>query len=445
MKSTNFYRFLLAGLISASSLGAFAQVNDVKDSIQIMQKDIDAVKKSIKKLEKLKVSGYIQAQMEVAQEYASTKVGGTTTYQADKDLESGDFIRFGIRRGRVKIAWEESMGTAVFQLDITEKGLGIKDAYLKIWDPWKKIVTLTGGIFDRPFGDEISYSSSRRESPERSMVFQSLFPDERDLGVMLTIAAPKGSVIEGLKLDAGMFSGNGIRVDDNSKMDFIGHLKYDKKWNKMSFGIGASMYLGTTNNADTFIYKVAKVGDIFEWKKTEVEINQLNKRQYFGIDAQYTIETASGLTNIRGEFLMGNQPSKKGSFGSPRGDTYVQGANGESSFNYMRKFMGGHVYLVQDIYKTPLTFVFKYGYLNPNTEWKGNKVNKTDLANHNYGFGLLWKINSYIRLQAFYEVVVNEKTDKIAIVDSKAPKGTALDYSKIVPANLFTLRLQYRF
>ena len=434
--------FLVAGLISASGVGAFAQVEEpVKDSIQIMREDVDAAMSNIKKLQKLKVSGYFQLQSEFAQEYGATKVGATTAYQADKDSENGNFYRFGIRRGRVKVAWEEKLGTAVFQLDITEKGIGFKDAYMKIWDKWK-IATLTGGIFDRPFGDEISYSSSRRESPERSKIFQDLFPDERDLGVMLTIAAPKGFVLEGLKLDAGLFSGNGIRLDDNSKMDFIGHLKYDKKWSNMTFGIGTSLYSGTTNNADNYFYSVEKVDDVYKWVKSDsIAANELNKRQYFGIDAQYSIETKWGITNIRGEFLTGTQPSKSGSFGSPKADTYDKG----SPFSYIRKFSGGHAYFIQDIYKTPLTFVFKYAYINPNTEWKEKKTNKTDLSYNSYGFGLLWKITSYIRLQAFYEVLVNEKTEEIKPADSKAPKGKELNYNTNVPDNVFTLRLQYKF
>lgn len=433
---------LLAGLVSASSLGVQAQIEPVKDSIQIMREDIDAAKSSIKKLQKLKISGYFQLQSEFAQEYGATKTGATTAYQADKDAESGNFFRFGVRRGRVKIAWEEKMGSAVFQLDMTEKGVGVKDAYIEVFDPWKKIVAVTGGIFNRPFGDEIAYSSSKRESPERSKIFQDLFPDERDLGVMLTLAAPKGSVVEGLKLDAGLFSGNGVRLDDNSKMDFIGHLKYDKKWSKITFGVGASMYSGKTNNADIYCYHVEKADDGFKWKKSDsMAANGWNKRQYFGVDAQFSVETPWGITNLRGEFLTGTQPSKSGSFGSPKSDTYDKAA----AFNHLRKFTGGHVYLVQDIYKTPLTAVFKYGYLNPNTEWTEKKTNKTDLANSNYGFGLLWKITSYVRLQAFYEVIVNEKTEGIKTVDSKAPKGTKLDYSTNIPDNLFTLRLQYKF
>ena len=445
MTNKNLYPFLLAIAILLGAVNLKAQEEATpmeepeKTESEVMREDIDNNTSEIKKLKKLKVSGYFQAQLEMAEQFGTTKVGGSTTYQQEKDPESGLFTRFGIRRGRVKIAWEESFGSAVFLLDITEKGVGFREAYLKISEPWLKVFSFTAGIFYRPFGDEIPYSSSRRESPERSMIFQNLFPDERDLGMMLTIASPKGSVVEGLRLNAGLFSGNGIRLDDNSKMDFIGHLKYDKKWSNIAFGIGVSTYLGATNNAapDSMFYRVKDgVWTLQQSKK----INTLHPRQYYGIDAQFSVTSSWGITNIRGEYLWGTQPSKKGSFGSPRADTYVASA----PFNHIRNFTGGHVYFIQDIYKTPLTFVFKYGYLNPNTKLKNNEIKeKTDLANHNYGLGLLVRATSYIRLQLFYEMIVNEKTDQIK--PAMQANGKELDYSKNVKDNVFTTRLQFRF
>ena len=445
MKKIKLLAFLVA-LVSCVSFKAFAQSEmppleePVKTETEKMREDVDNSLIDIKKLKKLKISGYIQAQYELAEQFGSTKVGGTNAYQADRDPKSGNFSRFGIRRGRIKVAWEENFGSAVFQLDITEKGVGFKDAYLKMSEPWLKIFSFTAGIFDRPFGDEISYSSSKRESPERSRIFQDLFPDERDLGMMLTIAGPKDSKVDGLKLDAGLFCGNGIRLPDNSKMDFIGHLKYDKKWSNIAFGIGASMYYGTTNNADTLLYRVQNINDEWIWKQEDVEVNRLNIRQYYGIDAQFSVFSSWGTTNIRGEYLFGTQPSKSGSFGSPKSDTYVATA----PFNYIRKFTGGHVYLIQDIYHTPLTFVFKYGYLDPNAKIKGNDItNKTDLANHNYGFGVLVRMTSYLRLQLFYEMIVNEKTNNINPV--MQPNDKELDYSKNVKDNVFTACLQFKF
>lgn len=105
----------------------------------------------------------------------------------------------------------------------------------------------------------------------------------------------------------------------------------------------------------------------------------------------------------------------------------------------MRSFISGHVYFIQDIYKTPLTLVLKYGYLDPNTQMSGDEItDKTDLFNKNFGFGLLWRATPNIRVQAFYEIVSNEFTHSIAI------NGNA-DYSKNIADNVFTLRVQYKF
>lgn len=195
----------------------------------------------------------------------------------------------------------------------------------------------------------IRYSSSKRESPERSLAYQKLFPDERDLGVMLSVAPYSTSAFNGLKLEGGLFSGNGIRQDDNGKLDFIGRLSYT------------------------------------------------------------------------------------------RSNSYADGTSSYKSFNYMRSFFSGHAYFIQDIYKTPFTLVLKYGYLDPNTKMAGDEITeKTELFNHNYGFGLLWRATSNIRVQAFYELVKNELTSSIAV------NGNA-DYSKNIADNLFTLRVQYKF
>jgi len=412
----------------------------VKNELEEIKENVENNTVEIKKLKKLKVSGYIQGQFEVGQEFASTKVGNPTTFDKNRDGKSGDFFRFGVRRGRIKFTWEESFGSAVFQLDITEKGVSFKDVYFKVSEPWLKIASLTVGVFDRPFGDEITYSSSRRESPERTVLYQELFPDERDLGAMVTLAGPKGSPVEGLKLDAGAFCGNGIAVPDNGKMDFIGHLKYDKKWSNITFGVGASMYYGTVRNTDTFLYKV----NDGKWEREEVEKNLKNIRQYYGLDAQFSVQTSWGITNIRGEILCGTQPSTQGRFRSPNKDLMQFGA---TPFNHIRKFWGAHAYFVQDIYKTPLTLVLKYAYMNPNREIKSEEIKSaTDLSYNYFGVGLLVRCTSNLRLMCFYEMPFNATQNKIAIPEKPAAtKNSVLNYQEHVQANVFTCRLQYKF
>jgi len=425
-------QILLIGALSIFALNANAQVEEtlepVKDTITILQEQIDANSSKIKVLEKLKVSGYIQAQTEIGQIGAAAKTGanGGKYSEAIDGKNADSFTRYGIRRGRIKFQYSEKIAKGVFELDLTDKSIGIKDAYLQIDEPLLNMFSLKAGIFDRCFGDEVSYSSSSIESAERSLIIQKLFPDEKDLGTQITIKAPANTMLEGLKLDAGLFSGNGIRTDDNSKVDFIGHLKYDKAFSNMAFGIGASMYSGTTNNADSNYYTVNNA----KWTREEVGKNQLNKRQYFGFDGQFSIETLMGITSIRGEYLFGEQPSVSGDFASPQANTYTS----SSAFSYKRNFSGGYVYFLQDIYRTPLTLVLKYSYLDPNTELKGDEIkNKADVAMSSFGIGGLWRINSSLRLMGFYEINSNEKTNGVS------------GYNGDIKDNLFTLRLQYKF
>ena len=173
----------------------YAQEESELNPVEKLEQESQMQNEAIKKLQKLKISGYLQTQFQYGERDASLKVGA-----ANNNNES--FNRIGIRRGRIKFAYEEGNASGVFQLDITEKGVSFKDAYLNIKDPWFRTNQLRFGIFDRPFGSEISYSSSKRESTERSTIFQTLFPDERDLGGMIILKASKTSPWNFLKMEA---------------------------------------------------------------------------------------------------------------------------------------------------------------------------------------------------------------------------------------------------
>jgi len=438
-------------LFSFQPLSAQTDTTHVKTEIAKIKEDVEKNLIEIKKLKKLKISGYIQGQFEVGQEFATTKVGSPSSYNKDRDGKSGNFFRFGIRRGHIKVAWEESFGSVVFQIDITEKGIRFQDAYFKVTEPWLKVASLNVGFFDRPFGDEIPYSTSRRESPERTVLSQKLFPDERDLGAMVTLVAPKDTKLEGLKLEAGAFCGNGITLPDNGKMDFIGHLKYDRKWEKFTFGIGASMYYGTVRNRDTMLYTVKKdENGVHKWVEREVAPFKKNIRQYYGFDAQFSAKTSWGITNIRGEVYWGTQPSTKGDFSSPKWNLWQTGTSllqYSADFNHIRKFWGVHTYFVQDIYKTPLTVVVKYAYINPNTQISNETItNKTDLSYHYLGAGLLVKCTSYLSLMCFYELPFNSTKNAIPVPEKPSSgKIHVANYQKHVEEGVFTCRLQFKF
>ncbi len=388
------------------------------------ERRLGALESESKRLKGLQVSGYIQGQYQWGEAAASLKVGTANENPAEP------FSRFGIRRGRIKFAYETGIASAVFQLDITEKGVGFKDAYLNIKDPWFKSMSLKAGVFDRPFGYEISYSSSRRESPERSTIFQTLFPDERDLGAMLTLQAPKSSPWSILKLEAGLFAGNGIKQETDSKRDFIGHLSAAKGWRSISFGAGVSYYNGKVFQGTQNVYAMS--GDGFILDNDATNAGRFSRREYFGFDAHVEFKSAIGSTRLNAEYIFGRQPSAAGSTKSPNASSLPTGDT------YLRDFSGGYVMLVHDIAQTPVGLVAKYDWYDPNTQIAGDKIglngtSATDLAQSTLGVGALWNVNSAVRLTAYYEFNKAERSNSFQVTNEHAGK------------DVFTLRLQYKF
>jgi phosphate-selective porin len=304
-------------------------------------------------------------------------------------------------------------------------------------DPWFRTSALKAGIFNRPFGYEISYSSSRRESPERSTVFRLMFPGERDLGGMLTLQAAKTSPLNFLKLEAGLFSGNGVNRETDSKPDFIGHLSVSNNiGNQAKYGLGLSYYNGSVYQGNENIYKME--GNSFVLDNDLSNTGQYAKREYIGFDGQFNITTeVLGETKLHAEYLSGTQPSGKLLTESPN--------TSQLSFftrdTYIRNFKGGYVMFVQDIGKLPFSAVLKYDWYDPNTKVSENEAGRNgtgiaDLAQNTLGLGVLWKINNNLRLQAYYEINKYEKTDNIKVGETPV--------NNLKP-NVFTLRLQYKF
>lgn len=380
---------------------------------------------------KLKISGYVQAQFQKAEsEGVESFAGG--------NFGTGIDNRFSIRSGRVKFTYDDRNAQAVLQIDITEKGVNFKDVYLKLTDPWLKTLALTGGIFVRPFGYETSYSSTLRESPEYSRIFQTLFPSKRDLGAMLTIQALQSF----LRLDLGIFNGNGSGVETDKYKDFIGHLSATDilSCTGLNVGAGVSYYNGGFAAVSTNLYSMKSEDGVPFFQKKSVHVGDRMKREYLGAEIQLCYNGSWGKTQIRTEYLSGTQPGFSNSSSS---QTAV--ASGDA---YARKFSGYYTYLVQDILKTPLQAVVKYDVYDPNTMVGGKNIGKTvvgetatgiaDIKYKTWGLGMNYQWNKNVRLMAYYDIVSNETS---ASLGSSASR----DYSKDVKDNVFTFRLQYKF
>lgn len=371
----------------------------------------------------LKVQGYIQTQAEMSGKDGSTRCGDA--YSEAKDAASDNYWRYGIRRWRFRTIYTKGIAKGVFELNINETGVKPMLAYLQV-DPLEWL-SMQAGIINDYFGDELMYPSNSIESLERTNLTLNMFPSEHDLGMKVTFKAPKNSDFKGLKLDLGLVGGNAINKTPDGRVNLLAHLKYDHTTQKdLTYGIGFSYYRGTTNNADSVFYEVKDN----RWTANSCKTNEKNKREYFGVDAQIKFFTDWGLSNFRAEFQWGTQPSRFTSMTAPENNSY----NSSNAYSYNRKFMGWHIYYIQDICHTPLSLVLKYAYADNNTELDVDDISlydadRTDLAYNNFGFGLKYDFSSYLRASVFYDMYKNETND---VID---------DYKD----DRLTIRLQYKF
>lgn len=383
-----------------------------------------------KKAGNLKISGYLQAQWQLAQQKGVSAFANGGSFKATSNN------RFSIRRGRVKISYTLGIVQMVVQPDFTEKGVGIKDAYVAIAIP-SKIFEAQVGLFNRPFGYEINYSSSLRESPERTRVFLSLFPGERDLGAMVIVHGPKGFTKD-LTLHAGVFNGNGIGLETDSRKDFIGRLAYLKNINTSQVGLAFSYYLGGVLNTSDTNYKYDH-GFVAQ----QIEKESYSQRQYFGIAAQYKQVWIAGTTSIRTEYLWGNQAGIATQNAMPGGSSFAHTYPSDPLF--LRNFNGFYAILVHDIGSSKHSVVLKYDYYDPNTKIKGNeiglltKTGAADISFSTFGIGYLYRWNQHLQLMAYYDFVKNEKSNYLWSANGLQ------NFASTIKQNVLTLRLQVKF
>lgn len=400
------------------STAAFSQEESMPLDKQNAMK-IENLTDDFLKIKNLKVSGYIQGQWQWAE---ST---GIPAFADGGSFNANTNNRFMVRRGRIKFTYTLGIVQVVFQPDFTEKGVSIKDAYVSVTSK-NKFIAGQVGVFDRPFGYEISYSSSLRESPERSRVFLSLFPGERDMGAMMTLN--KGE----FTLNAGLFNGNGVGSETDSQKDFIGRLAWLKKMSSAQVGVAFSYYGGGVLNPTTNNFKYEKrVGFV----EQTAEKGHSELRQYFGFAAQYLQQWGAGTTNIRAEYLMGQQPGTLKANNNPSGNSFGAG----SDPLYLRDFAGYYAILTQDIGRSKHSVVLKYDYYDPNTKVSASEIGSlqntgvADVAYSTFGFGYLFRWNANLRLMAYYDMPSNEKCENL------------VGYEGRIKQNVFTARVQVKF
>lgn len=330
-----------------------ATVEEIAAQVEAQGEALTETRNVVELLNRLKVTGYIQAQFVDDERSRDQLVAGGT-----RNLD-----QFSIRRGRVKFTYQATPTSKfVIQPDITTSGVVLKDGFVELTEPWTAWKhTLTAGQFNWPFGYEIMYSSSLREVPERSRVVRTLFPGERDRGIMLSGLG----LNERLTYRVAIVNGTGTASssDLNQQKDLVARVGY----NFGALDLGASAYQGedlvaTSTNANGINFDKERLGVDFQW-----------------------VTPVQGLL-LRGEYITGKQAPASGTTRTQSHDV-----------------AGWYFYAIQNL-GTKHQLVLRLDGYDPDTD-VGNNAIRT--INPSYIFH--WDAHS--KVMASYELNENETND----------------------------------
>jgi len=406
-------KLLAIGIFTVMSLYGYSQkqvIDSLKDVIERHEGKLNALddrvlvnESDLSKLNKIKVSGYVQAQWE--------------TYGADLEKSNGYSNTYYIRRARIKFTYEPTDGIKfVLQPDLSTGNLVLKDAYAVVNIPKLKNWTLWAGQMNRP-NYEVEYSSSSREVLERSRVTTTIYPGEREIGAKLEYNGTKIPVLFQLMAMNGNFTGTQAK-DVDSRKDVMARLVYSVKLRDAGVGIdfGANHYFGS-NLAKTDKYV----------KNSDGTLDSLNNvwryldKHWTGGEIRIYADVLGGMS-IKGEYVAGTN-----SVASAIAATSTM-AQLKASPNTYNNFAGYYITLVKNI-GSKNQAVVRYDYYDPNTKLSGDAAGNS-LYYKTVALAWQYYLNDNIRLTAQYTMPKNE-TNATTPADIKD--------------NLFTIRVQAKF
>jgi phosphate-selective porin len=400
--------FSLLALAYAAS--AQVQVSDsVKEALDNHQGKLNALDERVlvneadlAKLNKIKVSGYVQAQWD--------------SYQSDlyKTNEPGN--TFYIRRARVKFTYEATDGVKfVLQPDFSTGNFALKDAYAVLNIPKLKGWQLWAGQFNRP-DYEVEYSSGSREIVERSRVVKAIYPGEREVGAKLEYSGTNVPVLFQLAALNGNFTGS-QQKDADSKKDIMARFVYMAKLPSAGLGIdfGVNGYFGGVRaKSNKYVSETSGIVD-------SINVGDYLKKQWFGGEVRIYSDLLGG-TSIKAEYIAGTNSSAS--------TTAVK-----TDPNKIRNFSGYYIYLIKNI-GNKNQFVARYDFYDPNTKLSGDNA-KSDFYYKSWNLAWQYYLNDNIRISLNYDMPVNEK-------DSAVKNANGIVTSQLKD-NTFTVRVQAKF
>ena len=413
-------KLLAIGILTVISVYGYSQtqqLDSLKEVVDRHEGKLNALddrvlvnESDLAKLNKIKVSGYIQAQWE--------------SYGADLEKSNGYNNTFYVRRARIKFTYEPLDGIKfVLQPDFSTGNIVLKDAYAVVNIPKLKNWTLWAGQMNRP-DYEVEYSSSQREVMERSRFIKALYPGEREIGAKLEYTGTKIPLKFQLMIMNGNYNGPSAQSsvqnakDVDSKKDLMGRLVYSIKIPGAGIGIdlGPNFYYGGNLSKNNKYFKNSD-GTLDSLKSVWKYLD----KNWIGGEVQIFADILGG-TALKAEFASGinSVPSAVAAT-----STRAQLLASPSLYN---NFFGYYLYFIKNIGPRN-QFVVRYDYYDPNTKLSGDKAGNSiyyktvDLAWQYY-------LNDNIRISLQYEMPTNEKNASNP-TDKKD--------------NMFTVRVQAKF
>jgi hypothetical protein len=435
------YRLVVVCLLMLICNASYAQF--LMDMIDTTKGIGRTTYRTIDRYNHIRISGYMQPQYQVASEEGAAGYSGG-------NFAPNSNNRFMLRRGRIRFDYaktdkqERNHLQFVFQFDGTERGVFIRDFWGRYWEnKWEKLA-FTTGMFARPFGFEVNFSSADRETPERGRMSQILMRTERDLGFMISYENRKKSGMgKFFRIDAGIFNGQGLTAPgefDNFK-DLIGQLVINPQnlARNLSLSGGVSVFEGGLLQNANYSYRIQEKGNVKSFEKDSLTTTAGGKlpRRYYGANAQLKYHMGWGFTEFRAEYWQGTQTGTQQSSETPSQFTILQ--DGSNAPLYVRPFHGGFLYFLQNIVNTNHQFMVKYDWYDPNTKVAGNEIGdpqsnfgEADIEFSTIGTGYLHHLNENLKILFYYEWVKNETTSLEGYKEDKSD-------------NVFTIRAQFRF
>jgi hypothetical protein len=364
-------------------------------------------------------SGYLQVNFEKTErENGFSKA--ENPYDKDDRIKS----RFLLRRSRLKAEYDAGLTRLEIMADFSNSEVSLRSAYLDVTEPWLELFSLRAGVFSRP-DFEVEYSSSVRESPERSAVIRALYPGERDLGAMLTFSREDLFTLQFAAFN-NTYRGTFEQQDPNfgeEPLYFMGRVTRSLALGHIALDIGMHGRFGMMRLNTDEVYESEMPVD-GQTKPSIYEVGSRLARSWFGIEAQIHYDFHGGM-KLFGEYIVGkdvNEPDDNPPYSAAR----------------KRDFTGFYIMFVRNL-GSDFQIAAKYDSFTPNSSIDYERINTSkELTASTFGFGAHNYTFPNVRLTVWYDIVTTK-------TNGYRDSGGARPFASDPKDNLLTLRAQYKF